>query len=221
MEGQATISGGKSFSYLLVDIPPGHSLVVESGAMSSMDDGLDLSASLNGGILGALLLKLFGQESLFISRFANKSSSLKRIYLTQTTPGELLCEKVDGEPFYIQPGSFIACTPGVYFKLKWAGISSWLGGEGLFRLMVHGKGFIWFGAYGAVVERDIQGSYIVDSGHLLSYPASMTLKAKLNGSLFTSFFGGEGIVLHLQGKGKIRLQTRSVSGLASWINPWF
>jgi uncharacterized protein (TIGR00266 family) len=221
MQGQVLISGEKSFSYLMVDLPPGHSIITEAGAMASMEDGLELSASLNGGIIGALLLKFFGQESLFISRFVNNGNKVKRLYLTQTTPGELVCQQVTGEPFYIQPGSFVASTKGVHFKLKWAGFSSWLGGEGLFRLQVNGQGFLWFGSYGAVVEKEVNGVYVVDSGHLLSYPTSLTLKAKLNGSILTSFLGGEGIVLHLEGKGKIRLQTRSVSGLASWINPWF
>ena len=34
-----------------------------------------------------------------------------------------------------------------------------------------------------------------------------------------SFFGGEGLVTRVVGRGRIVIQTRSVSGLASWINP--
>ena len=36
---------------------------------------------------------------------------------------------------------------------------------------------------------------------------------------FSSFFGGEGFVTRMEGKGKIIIQTRSLSGLADWINP--
>jgi uncharacterized protein (TIGR00266 family) len=220
-EGQVLISGAKSFSYLLVDIPPGSTLVTEPGAMASMDDGLELSVSLNGGFIGAILLRIFGSESIFINRFVNSSQQLKRLYLTQTTPGEIVCERISGESFYIQPGSFIASTQGVSFRLKWAGISSWLAREGLFRLQVNGQGLLWFGSYGAVVEKEINGRYIVDSGHLLSYPPTVQLKAKLAGGIFSSLFGGEGLVLELSGHGKVRLQTRSLPGLASWLNPWF
>jgi len=63
--------------------------------------------------------------------------------------------------------------------------------------------------------------FIVDSGHLLSYPEGMKLKIKLSGGIFSSFFSGEGLVLKLIGSGKIKLQTRSLGGLAGWLNPKF
>jgi uncharacterized protein (AIM24 family) len=47
----------------------------------------------------------------------------------------------------------------------------------------------------------------------------MKLNIQLAGGLFSSFFGGEGFVTRVEGKGKIIIQTRSLSGLAGWINP--
>jgi uncharacterized protein (AIM24 family) len=46
----------------------------------------------------------------------------------------------------------------------------------------------------------------------------MKLKPQLAGGIFSSFFGGEGFVTRIEGKGKIYIQTRNISGLASWIN---
>jgi uncharacterized protein (AIM24 family) len=43
----------------------------------------------------------------------------------------------------------------------------------------------------------------------------------LAGGIFSSLFGGEGLVLKLKGNGKIKLQTRSLGGLAGWLNPRF
>jgi uncharacterized protein (AIM24 family) len=37
--------------------------------------------------------------------------------------------------------------------------------------------------------------------------------------LFASFFSGEGFVTRVEGKGKIVLQSRSMDGLAGWLNP--
>jgi len=45
------------------------------------------------------------------------------------------------------------------------------------------------------------------------------LRLQLAGGIFSSFFGGEGFVTRLEGKGRVVLQSRSLSGLASWINP--
>jgi len=96
-----------------------------------------------------------------------------------------------------------------------------LGGEGLFRLKIYGTGTVWYGAFGSIVEKEVNGTYIVDSGHLLSYPPSIKLRIQLSGGIFSSFFSGEGLVLRLEGSGKIKLQTRSIGGLAGWLNPRF
>lgn len=214
--------GGKAFSYLDLDLPPNGLVVTESGAMASMSSHIDLKSKLNGNFIQALLIKFLGKESLFINHFRNTSSFTQQLILTKPTPGEITTAKIEpGSTLYIQPGAYIASTGGVKFKLRYAGIPSFLAGEGLFRIKITGSGYLWYGAYGSVVEKEVQGSYIVDSGHLLSYPKGMKLQIKLSGGIFSSFFGGEGLVLKLVGNGKIKLQTRSISGLAGWLNPRF
>lgn len=213
--------GNNSFSYLQVDLEPGESIKTESGAMASMDAGIDLQPKLNGGIIGALLLKFLGKETAIISHFFNKSTKSQRLYLTQPLIGQIEVAALDNSSLYTQPGAFIACTEGVKLSLRWAGFSSWIAGEGLFRVEVSGTGKVWYGAFGAVVTKEVKGEYIVDSGHLLAYPQNIELKAKLSGGIFSSFFSGEGIVLKLTGNGTIKLQTRSIGGLAGWLNPRF
>ena len=58
----------------------------------------------------------------------------------------------------------------------------------------------------------------MDTSHLVAYEPQLKLKAQLSGGLFSSFFSGEGLVTRIEGKGKIIIQTRSMSGLASWTN---
>ena len=103
--------------------------------------------------------------------------------------------------------------------IKWAGLKSWFAREGLFKLTVSGQGTVWYGAYGGLLEKEVDGDYIVDTSHLVAYEPQMKLNIQLSGGLFSSFFGGEGFVTRLEGKGKIIIQTRSLSGLADWINP--
>lgn len=216
-----TIKGGAGFSYIEAPLPKGGEVIAESGAMASMDDGIEMRTKLNGGIVGALLMKFLGKETLFVNRFFNQHDNEKKIVFTKNTPGQIQVKVLKDEVFYLQPGAFIAATKSVKFGVRWAGFSSWLGGEGLFRIKITGPGMVWFGAYGAVVEKEIDGEYLVDTGHLLSYPKSVKLKLQLSGGIFSSFFGGEGFVLRLEGKGKIQMQTRSIEGLASWLNPRF
>ena len=218
---KSEIKGSQAFGYLDVELAPGETLITESDAMSSMDASLDLTARLNGGFVKGLLRKYLGGESLFINHFTNNTSAPKRMTIVQGTPGEILHRKMASEVYYLQPGAFLACSTGVTIGLKFAGFVSWIAREGLFRLKISGSGDLFYGAYGALLEREIDGEYIVDSSHLVAYEPGIKLKLQLAGGIFSSFFGGEGLVTRVQGKGKIIIQSRSITGLAGWLNPKF
>lgn len=211
--------GKPAFAYVMVELEPGETMVAESDAMSSMSANLDMVAKFNGGLFVGLLKKYLGGESLFINHFTNNTNETLNLHLTQPTPGDMEVKELDGTSSYcIQNGSYIASEKGVKLGVKWAGLGSLIGGEGLFKLVVSGKGKVVFGAYGGLIEKEIDGEYIVDTGHLVAYEPNMKLKPQLAGGIFSSLFGGEGFVTRVEGKGKIYIQTRNISGLASWIN---
>ena len=215
------ISGGAAFSHVHVDLEPGETIIAEPDAMSSMDADIDLTATLNGGFFRGLCKKFLGGESLFISQFTNNTDKARRLTLVQPTPGEIRCRPMNDDVFLMQPGAFLACSDGVTLGLEWAGFISFIAREGLFRLKASGTGDVFYGAYGALLERDVDGEYIVDTSHLVAYEPGITLKLQLAGGIFSSFFGGEGLVTRVEGKGKIIIQSRSLSGLAGWLNPKF
>lgn len=212
------ILGKPSFAYINVDLEPGESIVAESDAMSSMSPELDMKASFNGGFFSGLAKKFFGGESLFVNTFTNNTSEAKRVTLVQATPGDIIAIDLNNESYCLQPGAYIASTPGLKLGVKWAGFASWLGKEGLFKLQVSGTGRLFYGAYGGLLEREVDGEFIVDTSHLVAYEPQLNLKVQLAGGLFSSFFSGEGLVTRIEGKGKIIIQTRSMSGLADWTN---
>ena len=218
---ESEIIGKPSFAYVNVVLAPGESLVAQPDAMSSMDADLDLQAKLNGGILGGLLRKYLGGESLFINHFTNNTAAPRRLTLVQKTPGDIDCVDLNGDTIYFQPGAYLCSTPGVQLSLKWAGLASFIGGEGLFKLKLTGTGRVWYGCYGALLEKEVDGEVIVDSSHLVAYRDGIRLKVQLSGGIFSSFFSGEGLVTRVEGKGRIVIQTRSISGLAKWINRFF
>ncbi|MBT3380325.1 MAG: TIGR00266 family protein [Lentisphaerae bacterium] len=216
---QSTINGGPAFSYIDVDLEPGESVIAESDAMSSMAADLDMTARFNGGFFSGLLKKFFGGESLFVNEFTNQTNAVRRVTLVQNTPGEVREVQLNGDSICLQPGAYICSTPGLELGVRWAGLVSWIAREGMFKLVVSGKGTLWYGAYGGLLEKEIDGEYVVDTGHLVAYEPQMKLKLQLAGGLFSSFFGGEGLVTRVEGKGKVILQTRSLSGLVGWLNP--
>jgi len=213
---QTEIRNRPSFANILVRLSQGDRIVAESDAMASMSSAITLRTRWNGGFFAAVLRRLFGGETLFINEFTTASQG--DLVLTQPVPGDIECVDLKGQTLYLQPGAFLACDPTVELGLGYAGLRSWIGREGLFRLRVSGQGRIWFGAYGGIITKEVEGEYVVDSGHLLAYEPSVQLRLGMAGGLFSSLFSGEGLVMRLRGPGRIYLQTRSLQGLASWVN---
>lgn len=216
------IQGTPAFGFLHVDLEPGEKLIAESGAMASMDARLDMKAKFNGGFFKGLAKKFLGGETLFVNEFANNGNERMRLTITQPFPGDVrVMELKQGEKIFMQPGAYICSEPGIQLGVKWAGIHSWIGGEGLFRVQLTGSGKFAFGAYGGLVDKEIDGELIVDTDHLVAYPPGMKIKTQLSGNLISSFTSGEGFVMRITGTGKVILQTRSIGGLAKWVNRHF
>lgn len=213
-----TLEGKPSFAYIHVDLEPGEAFIAESDAMASMSADLDMDSQLNGGFFGGLARKFLGNESLFINTFKNNTSETKKLTVTQPTPGDIIQKELNDETYYLQPGAYICSTPGIKVGVEYAGIMSFIGGEGLFRLKITGTGTFFFGAFGCLLEKAIEGEYIVDTSHLVAYGPGMKLKQQLSGNIISSITSGEGFVTRLEGTGKIFIQTRSISGLKSWLN---
>ncbi len=208
-----------SFATVFITLKPGESVIAESDAMATMSAGTAMRTRFNGGFFRAVMRKLFGGESLFVNEFSCPEGKPEgELVLTQPTPGDVETLELNGETMYLQKGAFIACTPGVTLKLGWAGFASWFGREGLFRLKLSGRGTVWFGGYGGIFTRDVNGEYLVDTGHLIAYEPGLSLKVGLAGGIFSSLFGGEGFVSRMRGRGKIYMQSRSIDGLAAWTN---
>lgn len=216
---ETTIQGAPTFAYLDVTLDPGETIISESDSMSSMAADLDMRAKFNGGFFGGLAKRFFGGESMFINHFTNNTDGPRRLTLVQGAPGDV-CQYDVGQsgPVCLQPGAYISSTPEVNLGLRWAGFASGIGREGFFKLKISGAGMLWFGAYGGMVEKHIDGEYIVDTSHLVAYEPGLKLKVQMAGGLFSSFLGGEGLVTRVVGTGRIWIQTRSLVGLAGWLN---
>lgn len=216
------ISGSPSFAHVHIDLSPGESVVAENDAMQSMSADIQMTTKTNGGFFSALGKKLFGGESFFVNRFANDASGPRRVTVAQDVPGEILeLQLRDGHELCLQRGAFLACTENVRLKTSWAGFVSWFSGEGLVKLKASGSGTLWYGAYGGIIKREVSGELKVDDGHLVAYDPALKLKLAMAGGFFASVFGGEGLVTRLVGTGTVYIQTRSVKGLAAWLNPKF
>jgi uncharacterized protein (TIGR00266 family) len=211
-----------AFATLFVTLDPGESITAEAGAMTSMDARLSMETRFSGGLIQALLRSFFGGESMFVNFYKNKTQQPLTVTLTQSVIGDI--DRIDlaqlpSHTICFQPGAYIAHTSGVKIGVRWAGFSSWLAGEGLFKLKCSGNGRVFFGGYGGLTQKQISGSFVVDNSHLVAYEPGIKMKIGLSGGLVGSLTSGEGLVNKLSGHGLIYLQSRSISGLVSYLRP--
>ncbi len=206
-----------AFSTIFVTLEPGEKIIAEAGAMASMDSQVTIKTELSGSFLSALAKKFFGGESLFVNVFSNETKQYLTLVLTQSVVGDIEELELYGKDIYLQPGAYIASTPEVKMGVRWAGFTSWFAGEGLFKLRLSGKGKVFFGAYGGITKKAINGEFIVDNGHLVAYEPGIQMGIRLSNGLIGSFTSGEGFVNRLTGRGNIYLQSRSIGGLVGFL----
>lgn len=215
---QVDIRDRPSFAHLVVRLEPGDRIVAEADAMASRSASITMDTRWNGGFFPALARRYLGGESLFVNEFSTTTGG--ELVLTQPLPGDIECIELQGNTMYLQPGAFLACESTVEIGIGYAGFASLIGGEGLFRMKVSGRGKVWFGGYGGIFSREVKQEYIVDTGHLIAYEPTIGIKVGLPGGVFSSFFGGEGIVMRLSGPGKVFMQSRSFDSWAAWTNSY-
>ncbi len=208
-----------AFATVFLTLNPGDRITAEADAMASMSSATTMDTKFSGGLIPGLLKAFLGGESLFVNTFSNSTQQPQQIVLTQSTIGDIEVVELKGNSICFQPGAFIACTPGVNMGVQWAGLASWISGEGLFKLKLSGKGLVFFGAYGGLTKRRVNGEFVVDTGHLVAYEPSIQMNVKMSGGLLGSVTSGEGLVNKLTGNGLIYLQSRSLDGLAKFVRP--
>jgi uncharacterized protein (TIGR00266 family) len=114
----------------------------------------------------------------------------------------------------------VASENGVDLTAK-ISMKAFMSAEGISMLEASGSGKLLVSSYGAIFERTLGSGerYVVDTGHLVAFDASMGVTPKTVGGIKSTLFSGEGFVVELTGPGTIYMQTRSPRALINWIIP--
>lgn len=211
---------GPAYALAMVTLDPQESIQVESGAMVGMSPDLEMKTEASGGFLKSLSRSMFGGESFFLNTYrADKAG--ESIALAPPLPGDISVIELKGETLLVQSGSYLAASRGVQVDTKWKGAKTFFGGEGLIMLRVSGHGTLIVSSYGAIhpMELAADQSYVVDSGHLVTFDENIDYKVKKVAGWKSTLFSGEGLVVELSGPGKLSLQSRSQDSFLSWLIP--
>jgi uncharacterized protein (TIGR00266 family) len=210
-----------SFSVARVQLDPGEQVRAESGAMAMHSLGVNVEAQMRGGVMGALKRGVLGGESLFVTTYTAHPQAAGWVDFAANLPGDIWTTSVEpGRDLFVTRGSWLASAAGVELDTKWGGSQQLFGGEGGFVLHATGQGPVIIAAYGAMDVHELQEGqgFTVDSGHLVAYDPSVTLKTRKAASgLMQTMKSGEGLVMDFMGPGRVVTQSRSPNSLVSWL----
>lgn len=216
------IEHNPAYAFLIIELEANQSVIAESGSMAAMDTSIKMTSKMRGG-LGKSIGRILGAESLFLSEFTAKNIQ-GNLYLSPGVPGDIKNYYLKrNKSLMIQSSGFLACSPNVEIDSKFQGFKGFFSGESLFLLKATGYGDIWFNSYGGIIEVDVRGSYVVDTGYIVAFEDSLHYKVEVLGGLSfrnlrTNIFGGEGLVCRFSGNGKLWLQSRSLYPLFNFLN---
>ena len=223
------IEHGPAFAWLKVQLNPGDVIQAEAGAMVRMAPVVEMSTRLNAGrragmfaklwaFIVALLRKLLGGETMFVNDYTTTSSA--ELVLAPAMAGSIVSKRLEGgRTLFVQSGSYLASTGDIDTRLRFGGLRTLLGGEGLTLLHCVGSGDVFVNSYGGILPVPVEDKLVVDTGHIVAFDGALDFRVRSAGSLKSFLFSGEGLVCEFSGRGTVYIQSRNVKALVGWISP--
>jgi uncharacterized protein (TIGR00266 family) len=209
------IEGAPDYAFVTVTIPAGETLKVEASAMATMDTNLVMKTKFRGG-----LGRFVTGESLFLNEFTAQGGPAE-IGIAPGAPGDLRHLYLNDETIYLQNSAYVASTEGVDIATKWQGLTrGFFSGESFFLIKAEGRGDLFFSSYGGIIEVDVEGDYVVDTGNIVAFTDGLQYSINKLGSYKSLFFSGEGLVCRFNGRGKVWVQTRKAAAFVAWAWPF-
>lgn len=166
------------------------------------------------------LKRLVGGESFFQNYFTLNDATPGELIFAASLPGDMLMLNPSPVGIIAEGGSFVVRSSGVALDTTWQGMKSVFSGEGLFWLRLHGEGTVVLNTFGALYSIDVDGEYLVDTGHIVAFEETLTFSiTKAGSSWLSSFLGGEGLVCRLSGKGRLWCQSHNPPGFGRLVGP--
>jgi len=199
----------------------GEGMYTQSGGMSWMTEGVDMSTNAKGGLMKGLG-RMFAGESMFMATYRAQRPGAS-IAFASTVAGRILPLDVGATGGMIcQKGAFLCAQEGVSLNVTFTKKLSagMFGGEGFILEDLSGQGMAFLEIDGDMVERVLQPGEVlkVDTGNVVAFDRTVKYEIETVKGLGNIFFGGEGLFLtKLTGPGRVVMQTQNIAEFAGRI----
>ncbi len=211
---------GDNLPVLLLQLHAGEKVTCEAGAMSWMDDEIEMQTE--GGGLGKMFGRLMTSENMFMNHYVARQDG--EIAFASHFPGTIRAVEVTPQrSIVIQKGSYLAhfgnIETKVFFQKK-AG-AGFFGGEGFLMRQYSGQGIVFLEIDGSAIEYDIPAGdrKIIDTGYVAMMDATCTMDVVTIKGAKNILLGGEGLFnTVVSGPGHIILQSMPIAQTAMMLS---
>ncbi len=214
---------GDDMQLVEIELDAGEGVRAEVGAMTYLEDGVEMQTSTGGGLLKGLTRMVTG-ESFFITTFLNQNRNKRRAAFAAPFPGKIIPLDLTalGGTFLCQKDSFLCAAAGIEIEIAFAkrigaGV---FGGEGFILQRLKGDGLAFVHAGGTIIEKELApGETLrVDTGCLVAFAPTVDYDIQFVGGFTNVLFGGEGLFFaRMTRPGKVYLQSLPFSRMADRV----
>ncbi|MDM8533602.1 TIGR00266 family protein [Clostridiaceae bacterium HSG29] len=214
---------GNDMQLVEIELDPGEGVRAEAGAMTFMENGIEMQTSASGGLFGGFKRMVTG-ESFFITTFLNNGSSINHVGFAAPYPGKIIpidLKDYRGK-FICQKDSYLCSANGIEIGIeltKKIG-TGFFGGEGFILQKLTGDGMAFVHAGGTIIKKELgpNDEIKVDTGCIVGFEDSVSYDIKFIGGFKNALFGKEGLFLAtLRGPGVAYIQSLPISKLSERI----
>ena len=210
---------GENLPVLKIRLDAGESVVCEGGAMSWMDENIEMQTS--GGGLGKMFGRMFTNESMFLNTYIARAAG--EIAFSSKFPGSIRAiEITPGNPLVIQKGSYLAhvgqIDSSVFFQKKFS--AGLFGGEGFLMRKFEGNGLVFLEIDGSAHDYELARGErkVIDTGYVAAMDATCGMEVVTVKGVKNVLFGGEGLFnTVVTGPGHLILQSMPASATAMML----
>lgn len=211
---------GNDMQLVEIELDPGEGVRAEAGAMTFMEDDIEMQTNTGGGIFGGFKRMMTG-ESFFITTFKNDGSRKRSLGFSAPYPGQIIpldLKDYNGE-FICQKDSFLCAANGIDIEVAFTKKlgAGFFGGEGFILQKLQGDGMAFVHAGGSVIKKTLREgeSLRVDTGCIVGFDSRVDYDIRFVGGFRNALFSKEGLFLAtLVGPGDVYIQSMPVSKLA-------
>ena len=143
-----------AFSLAVIQLQAEQSIQAEAGAMVSMSANVELAIADEGRRVRRHQTR-GGRRVSFCFNVSLLVAGQAKLLLRRARPGDIAAIELNNQSFFVQSSSYLAGDASLTVDTKWGGAKSFFGGEGLFVMLVQGRGLLLVSSFGAIHRKDV------------------------------------------------------------------